>query len=362
MTDLQGKTVGIIGALAAFPRRLAAREVARRGGHLRRGASTKTSMVVFGRGMIGRYRELEIERRVEEQFAVGRQLTSENGFLRVLGFLDEAEAGAVSSRGLRDQSGLSEHDARLLCLFDVFARDREPYTLRDVILARKFSGLIAGGASWADIVASVHRHGTPMSLTALSLHMQKSGTIFARFEERLGELDGQYFLPIPTDSEENIEELFVAAEDAEASGHYEKAGEYYLRCLNLDPGDSVAAFNRANCLRSAGKHSEAARAYLQAIKHDPEFVDAWFNFAGLRRDAGEIDAARRYLQKTIALDGAYCDAVYNLAALEFDAGNLDEARSWWLRYLELDNHSDWAKNATRGVQYVDMHNARKQTG
>ena len=65
--------------------------------------------------------------------------------------------------------------------------------------------------------------------------------------------------------------------------------------------------------------------------------------------------------KAIAIDPGYADAIYNLATLEYEALNLAQARRWWLRYLELDDHSDWAKKATRGIAYID-HELRKSAG
>ena len=50
--------------------------------------------------------------------------------------------------------------------------------------------------------------------------------------------------------------------------------------------------------------------------------------------------------------------VFNLARLEFDAGNLAEARRLWVRYLELDAESEWARIAQKGIQFVDLHMAR----
>ena len=70
---------------------------------------------------------------------------------------------------------------------------------------------------------------------------------------------------------------------------------------------------------------------------------------GVLRDMGRIDAARWHLGQAVALDPAYADAVYNLAALEYDAHDLAAARQWWLRYLELDGSSDWARRARAGV-------------
>ena len=133
------------------------------------------------------------------------------------------------------------------------------------------------------------------------------------------------------------------------------AAAIYQRYLAMDRTDSVAAFNRANCLKAAGRDLDAAHDYARAIKLDPSFVEAWFNLAGLMSERGRIDAARRHLKKAIELDGDYADAVFNLAKLEFDAGDLAEARRWWSRYLELDSDSEWARTAERGVQYVDLH-------
>ena len=47
--QLKGATIGIVGALAAFPRRLAEREVTRHGARLRRGLTRQTKLLVFGR-------------------------------------------------------------------------------------------------------------------------------------------------------------------------------------------------------------------------------------------------------------------------------------------------------------------------
>ena len=33
---------------------------------------------------------------------------------------------------------------------------------------------------------------------------------------------------------------------------------------------------------------------------------------------------------------------------------LADARRWWTRYLELDQTSDWARTAARGIAFADM--------
>ena len=77
---------------------------------------------------------------------------------------------------------------------------------------------------------------------------------------------------------------------------------------------------------------------------------------------GRVESARRHLRKAIALDNDYADAIFNLARLEFEAGNHLEARRLWARYLELDDKSNWAKIALRGIQFIDLQAMQKSAG
>ncbi|TPN56851.1 tetratricopeptide repeat protein [Mesorhizobium sp. B1-1-4] len=370
MTAPAGAIFGTIGALAAFPLRLAAREVARQHGELRRGVIRRTTHVVFGRGLLlkaglvkaglTKTGDVEVERRVAAERGAGRTLLSENGFLRLLGLMKAPEASSLSRQSLIDQSQLSGADLDLLSLFDAFEHDSEPYSFRDLILARKYAGLVAGGATWGAIARSVHRSGPVASLTAKSLAVGSASgrpdTIYLDGGE--SELDGQLLFDLGASDDNPLEELFAEAEAAEEGGDHDGAAALYQRCLAIDPGDAIAAFNRANCLRAGGHAAEAAHDYARAIKLDPAFVEAWFNLAGLMSEEGKTASARRHLRKAIALDGNYADPVFNLARLEFDAGELLEARRLWARYLELDAESEWAGVAARGVQFVDMQLAK----
>jgi tetratricopeptide (TPR) repeat protein len=360
-----GAVFGVVGALAAFPLRLAAREVERRHAELRRGVTRRTTHVVFGRALLAKAGltktgDAEIERRAKVERAVGRTLISENGFLRLLVPLKAPEASSLSRQSLIDQSRLGVDDLDMLSLFDAFEHDAEPYSFRDLILARKYAGLIASGASWGAIARSVHRSGPVASLTAKSLNLgsQHGRPDAIYLDEGRSELDGQLLFDLGTPDDDTLEELFAEAEAAEEEGRHDDAAALYQRCLAIDPTDAIAAFNRANCLRAGGHVAEAAHDYARAIKLDAGFVEAWFNLAGLMSDEGRVASARRHLQKAIALDKTYADPVFNLARLEFDAGNLMEARRLWVRYLELDAESEWARIAAKGIQFVDLHMAR----
>lgn len=351
-----GPSFGLIGGLAAFPRRLAARAAEAAGGRLRRGLSRRTTHAVFGRTLLARMHDADLAARAGAERAAGRQLLSENGFLRWLGLVEPAGAAELSRAELLQQSGLPAADLDLLALFDAFERDAEPFSFRDLILARKYAGLLAGGAGWGAIARSVHRSGSPISLTAKSLQIGEGQAIHARMGDRLSELDGQLLLDLGA-AQEDADALFAAAEEAEAAGQFAEAAALYGRCLALDPGDAIAAFNRANCLGAVDRTAEAEQDYARALQRDPEFVEAWFNLACLVGARGRADTARRHLERAVAIDPGYADAVYNLAAHAWDAGDLGAARRWWTRYLELDSDSDWANAAARGLKLIAMQSA-----
>jgi tetratricopeptide (TPR) repeat protein len=254
-----------------------------------------------------------------------------------------------------EKSGLAAETFNLLVLFDAFERESEPFTFRDLILARKYRALADSGARWDAIARAVHKVPQVGALAALSLDVE-ARDIIERRGGWTGELSGQGLLDLNWDGI-NADDLFEAAEAAEAAYDLEAAAALYGRCLSADPTDSVASFNRANCLRELGRSAEAAQDYARAVKRDPGFVEAWFNLAALMSDAGHAESARRHLQRALSLDGRYADAAFNLAKLEFDTGHPAEAGLWWGRYLELDRDSEWAQRARNGLRLIAMQTA-----
>jgi len=70
-----GPSFGSVGALRAFPQRLAARAVAARGGRLRRGTTRQTARVVIGRKLLDKLSDTAIEAKVEGYRTAYRTLT-----------------------------------------------------------------------------------------------------------------------------------------------------------------------------------------------------------------------------------------------------------------------------------------------
>lgn len=356
----EGASVGLVGALSCLPRRRAARDVERLGGHFHRNVTRGTTVVVFGRRLLARESGAAIESRIATAQAPGRAILSEAGFLRRLSGAGDGEPGSISRQEMLEQSDLAGSDFDALTIFDGFSRDAPPFAFRDLILARKYAGLIASGAGWDAIVRSVHRVGPATSLTATALRVG-DGTVYAQHGDRLAELDGQLLLGLDA-ADEDDDLSFGEAEAAEAAGDDLAAAALYARVLAADPSDAVAAFNRANCLARIGRQSEAESDYARALKIDPRFVEAWFNLGGLVRAQGRTETARAHLARAVEIDPTYADAVYNLATLEFDAGDLAAAAAMWERYLTLDTASEWARAAERGLRYVALATARDAAG
>ena len=344
-----GSSFGLVGALAAFPRRLAAREIALQGGKLHRKVIRQTQYVVFGRGMLDRLDATEIEARLDEIEGQGKFAISEVDFLVHLK-LSRTDTPSLSEEVILSRSGLTRHDMRMLELFDAF---ESKYTFRDLVRAKSYAGLIAEGADWLSIARSIKDGGNLTAFTRLSVTSHR-GRIFALRSGQLSEIDGQTLLPFDVSVDEDLDACFTRAEQEEASGSFLTSIPLYERCLSLDPSDAVSAFNLANCYKAVADFRSAAHAYARAIKLEPKMSEAWFNFADLLRTSGKIGGARHHLLQALKIDPAYADAIYNLAALEYEAGQLRDARRWWTRYLLIDKESQWAKTAARGIEFVDI--------
>ena len=278
------------------------------GGQLRRGVTRRTTHLVFGRALLDKRSDAAIEARVDAELRPAGELLSENGFLRLLGAgRDRPERSALTRQSLLDQSRLRRRDFDLLALFDAFEHDAEPFSFRDLILARKYAGLIAGGAGWGAIARSVHRSGPVASLTAMSLHVEGRDAIYARDGEGLSELDGQLLLDLGRRTTTSRGAVRARRERRGARGASPRPRRSTGAASRSIPRDSVAAFNRANCLRAMAAPNDAAHDYAGAIKLDPGFVEAWFNFAGLLASAAG-SRRRAAPDKAIALDPGYADA------------------------------------------------------
>ena len=354
---VQGAVFTIIGALDAFPHRLAARAIEARGASLRRGVSRSTDIAVIGHRLAQTSTAERIARRLDEARAAGARLVSERAFLRLLELAHESEVRRdLSAKELIARSGLDADSFELLRLFDVFDVAEPPFGFRDLVAARQCAGLIRDGVEWIALARAVQTQ-SPISpdggLSQVRLERSEWNKVLVRSGEALTELSGQHLLALPEETD-SLDQLFEDAKDAEDDADWARARAAYQRCHAMDPRDPVIAFNLSHVLLEEGDLAGARTALNKVLSLDRRFPEAWFNLAAIARRQNDPGTARRHLETAIETDPDYPDPIYNLALLEFEESRHAEAARLWSRYLELDPHSEWSHKARAGLQLIGM--------
>jgi len=352
---IDGAAFVILGALEAFPRRLAAREIKARGGELRHGISRRTRFL--GHKLIEGASAASIEARIEEARKAGARLVSENAFLRLLKLADAPKGQReLSTRQIVEQSGLDRETFERLRLFDAFESGEEPFGFRDLVAARQYAKLAADGVGWPDLVraARSRRSASPQGGVS-NVRLARAGkAVLMRSGETLSELSGQLVFSLPADEGDRGDRLFEEAREAEEAEDWTRAAALYRRCVEIEPKDADVVFNLSHVLLKQGEWQEARRFLNKALRLDPTYAEAWYNLAAIAREHGDPESAKRHLRQAITADPGYPDPLYNLALLEFDAGDYEKASQLWERYRELDPDSSWGQKAKYGLQLIGM--------
>jgi tetratricopeptide (TPR) repeat protein len=356
MIDLGDQTVTIIGRLAALPNRVAAAEIRRQGGTVRRGLSPLTTVVAVGREAAAQLADGRLQAKLVRADEIGASCISEAMLLRALHLVPPAARidGALRVDALPEKVGLDQEATRLLLLFDVIQPRGGVLGFRDLVAAREVARLLKEGLPLADIIEGAVQvggrgAGDDQPLARLKLVCDERGQLARSIDDRFAELDGQMRLALPNPGNPSADELFEAAEDAEQAGDLANAEILYRRCIGVDKRDPIAPFNLANVLREQGRLSEAKSWLHLSIAVDPTFADAWYNLALLVDAEGRKRLARAYLERAAAADPDYADPLYRLAQLHFEASELAEASRLWRRYLILDPDSEWSRRARHGL-------------
>lgn len=350
--DWTGKRVAFVGALAAMPRRLAARDLAAAGGLPRRRIGRGTDVVVVGRGAVRLLAGGRLTQRLAAARRIGAEVLSEERFLERLVTQPVAAANAaeMSPAQLAARSGLSLDTLPLLIAFGLLQEVDGGFGFQALVTAREIAQLLDDGVPLETLIHALVGLGDER-LAREYLRRRRLATRGGELVRLSGgeatELDGQRRLDFGGEVGPTADDLFDEAEDAEAAGADDEAAVLYRRCAQLDPDEPSAAFNLGNLLRERGETAEAERCFLRALAADPAFAEAWYNLAGLRRQTGRLAAAGRALDAACAADPGYADAYYNRADLAWEAGDLAAAERDFRRYLELDAESDWAAQARK---------------
>lgn len=353
--DFSGSGFVIIGALAAFPKRLARREILSKGGFYRRNLSRRIDYAVFGHRLIDSRSPDRIRGHLEEARAMNAEAVSERGFLQMVGLAQAAgHPREISLAMLSGQSGLDPDMARILALFDAFHTDREPFGFQDLVAAKQYCRLLETGLQWPALIRALRLQALGR-ISGLRLESISGRDVVTRDGDQQARLDGQYLLPLPESAPEDaVDTLFADAEDAEKDGNWRYAAELYRQCILLDRSDPAIPFNLSHALMQLGDLQGAAEFLHVALKIDPAYAEAWYNLGTIARKRGNREAERRHLEQALNADADYPDALYNLAHLEYEHGDNRRAETLWERYIELDPHSKWTEKAKNGLRLIRL--------
>jgi tetratricopeptide (TPR) repeat protein len=142
-----------------------------------------------------------------------------------------------------------------------------------------------------------------------------------------------------------IQDLFVAAVQAEEVGEKQRAIALYEEILKLDPEYAAVYINLGTIQFHLRQYGRAEELYRRATEADPAYVLAFFDLGNVLDELERPDESIAAYRRAIALAPHYADAHYNLALAYERKGQCRPALRHWQSYVRLDNRGPWAEHA-----------------
>ena len=103
---------------------------------------------------------------------------------------------------------------------------------------------------------------------------------------------------------------------AEEAGESADAESHYLRALEADPNDFLAAMNAGKLAARRGELALALARLERATALEPKSADAWANLGAARLATGDLAGARAAFERALTLEPEHGAARANLALVE----------------------------------------------
>ena len=142
-----------------------------------------------------------------------------------------------------------------------------------------------------------------------------------------------------------IQDLFVAAVQAEESGEKHRAISLYEEILSLDPDYAPGYINLGTIHFHLKQFTRAEELYRTATVKDPGYVLAFFDLGNVLDELERPDESIAAYQRAVELAPRYADAHYNLALAFERKGERRAALRHWQSYARLDKRGPWAEHA-----------------
>ena len=140
----------------------------------------------------------------------------------------------------------------------------------------------------------------------------------------------------PQDDLRGVQELFVAAVQAEEAGEKHRAIALYEEMLRVDPDYAPGYINLGTIHFHLRQFVRAEELYRQATEKDPGYVLAFFDLGNVLDELERPDESIAAYQRAVELAPRYADAHYNLALAFERKGERRAALRHWQAYVKLD--------------------------
>ncbi|HTH41723.1 MAG TPA: tetratricopeptide repeat protein [Terracidiphilus sp.] len=183
---------------------------------------------------------------------------------------------------------------------------------------------------------------------------------FERFENsEIETCKGFQMKTVPSDSalhskvaanSRTVQNLFLAAVQAEESSEKHRAIGLYHEILAIDPDYAPASINLGTLHFHLRQYTQAEEYYRRATVADPAYVLAYFDLGNVLDELGRMDEAITAYLQAVTLAPGYGDAHYNLALAYERRGQHRSALRHWQNYVRLDNRGPWAEHARSQIR------------
>jgi tetratricopeptide (TPR) repeat protein len=143
----------------------------------------------------------------------------------------------------------------------------------------------------------------------------------------------------------SVQELFIAAVQAEEAGEKQRAIALYEEMLVIDPDYAPAYINLGTLHFHLRQFVRTEELYRRATETDPGYVLAFFDLGNVLDELNRLDESIAAYQRSVQLSPQYADAHYNLALAFERKGERRAALRHWEAYIKLDKVGPWAEHA-----------------
>ena len=172
---------------------------------------------------------------------------------------------------------------------------------------------------------------------------------FERVERQTG-IAAVHALHRAQDDFRGVQEIFMAAVQAEEAGEKHRAIALYEEMLLVDPDYAPGYINLGTIHFHLRQYVRAEELYRQATVKDPGYVLAFFDLGNVLDELERPDESIAAYRQAVTLAPRYADAHYNLALAFERKGEPRSALRHWQAYVKLDKSGPWSEHARAQIR------------